>query len=224
MTRTVAPHAEETRRRLVVAGIELFGRHGFDTVTTRQLADAAGVNQAAIPYHFGGKEGVYLAAAEHVVAISGERIRPLLATIRQRLADRPDRQAVGALLHEATLVIARTAFESGHHAVWLAFLSREQFHPSAAFERLYEEFAGPVHAVVAELLGRLTGQAAKTAETILLAHAYLGQVIGFASARGTLIRRLGRKGELTQKDMETIVAAIDRFSRIVIRGMTTAEA
>ncbi|MDQ5888246.1 MAG: TetR/AcrR family transcriptional regulator, regulator of cefoperazone and chloramphenicol, partial [Pseudomonadota bacterium] len=55
--------AEETRKRLIEAGIELFGRDGFDAVTTRQLAEVAGVNQAAIPYHFAGKEGVYQAVA-----------------------------------------------------------------------------------------------------------------------------------------------------------------
>ena len=55
------PRSEATRQRLIDTGLTLFGRYGFDGVTTRQLATSAQVNQASIPYHFGGKEGVYLA-------------------------------------------------------------------------------------------------------------------------------------------------------------------
>lgn len=61
-------HSDDTRERLLAAGLALFGRHGYDGVTTRMLAAAARVNQSAIPYHFGGKEGVYRAVAEFIAA------------------------------------------------------------------------------------------------------------------------------------------------------------
>jgi AcrR family transcriptional regulator len=63
-----------TRNRLLAAGLELFGRDGFDAVTTRQIADAAGVNQAAIPYHFGGKEGVYRAVTDHIATVTAAQV------------------------------------------------------------------------------------------------------------------------------------------------------
>jgi AcrR family transcriptional regulator len=43
-------------------------------VTTLQLATSAQVNQASIPYHFGGKEGVYLAIAEQIAASVGPQV------------------------------------------------------------------------------------------------------------------------------------------------------
>ena len=46
---------EETRRRLVQAAVRVFGESGYDAVGTRDLAEAAGTNQAAIPYHFGAR-------------------------------------------------------------------------------------------------------------------------------------------------------------------------
>ena len=52
--------ARDTPARLVAAGLKLFSEHGLDGVTTRALAAEAGVNQAAIPYYFGSKEGVHL--------------------------------------------------------------------------------------------------------------------------------------------------------------------
>lgn len=209
------PRSEETRRRLVAAGLELFGRHGFDAVTTRRLAEAAGVNQAAIPYHFGGKQGVYLAVAEHLAALTGARLAPIIGAARQRLADNPDRAAVGALLLETTLALARLAFDPGQRGIWLIFLAREQFHPSAAFERLYAEVSRPLHDILGALIGALVGTPADAPETILLAHAHLGQLVGFLVARAGLDRRLGPAGA----DAAATLAAIERMSRYAIAGM-----
>jgi TetR/AcrR family transcriptional regulator, regulator of cefoperazone and chloramphenicol sensitivity len=62
-----ARRGDAARQALIGAGIELFGRRGLEGATTRELARAAGQNIAAIPYHFGSKEGLYLAVAEHLL-------------------------------------------------------------------------------------------------------------------------------------------------------------
>lgn len=49
---------------MVEATIQLVAEHGWDRVTTRRIANAAGANQALISYHFGSKEGLLRAAAE----------------------------------------------------------------------------------------------------------------------------------------------------------------
>jgi TetR/AcrR family transcriptional regulator, regulator of cefoperazone and chloramphenicol sensitivity len=210
---------EETRNRLVMAGLELFGRQGFDAVTTRELAEAAGVNQAAIPYHFGGKEGVYRAVAEHVAAVAAARIGPQIETVRRALAAGADPAQIEALLLETTVAVARALFEPHHLGVWPIFLTREQFQPSSAFEHLYAEFAEPVHVVVAELIGRLAGVSPEAQSTVLLAHAYLGQILVFAAAHATLNRRLGLQGDFRIDEPEAVLAAIRTFSGIVIRGL-----
>jgi AcrR family transcriptional regulator len=38
------------KQRLIDAGLEIFGTYNLEGATTRQLAEQAGVNQAAIPY------------------------------------------------------------------------------------------------------------------------------------------------------------------------------
>ena len=62
-----ASPAEQTRLALVRAGLRLFGQRGFDGTSTRQIAAAAKANIGSIAYHFGGKEGLRLAAADHIV-------------------------------------------------------------------------------------------------------------------------------------------------------------
>src|SRR5437868_5125484 len=88
--------------RLIKAGIDLFGQHGFDSTSTRAIADAAGAQMSAITYHFGGKEGLYLACARYIAEQMHDRLGPVLASsdALQEDADSPAaaRQAVLALI------------------------------------------------------------------------------------------------------------------------------
>lgn len=43
---------------------QLFAAHGYDGTSTRQIADAAGLNIATVNYHVGGKRELYLAVME----------------------------------------------------------------------------------------------------------------------------------------------------------------
>lgn len=54
------PH-EDARQRLLAAGLRLFAQQGFAKTSTRELAEAASVNVAAISYYFGDKAGLYRA-------------------------------------------------------------------------------------------------------------------------------------------------------------------
>jgi TetR/AcrR family transcriptional regulator, regulator of cefoperazone and chloramphenicol sensitivity len=55
------PPAEEPRHRLLMAGLRLFAQQGYSKTSTRELAEAAQVNVAAISYYFGDKAGLYRA-------------------------------------------------------------------------------------------------------------------------------------------------------------------
>lgn len=57
----VADSAEDPRQRLLQAGLRLFAQQGFSKTSTRELAEAAQVNVAAISYYFGDKAGLYRA-------------------------------------------------------------------------------------------------------------------------------------------------------------------
>lgn len=57
-----APSPEDARKRLLAAGLRLFADQGFARTSTREIAEAASVNVAAISYYFGDKAGLYRAA------------------------------------------------------------------------------------------------------------------------------------------------------------------
>lgn len=52
----------ESRQRLLHAALALFAEKGFAKTSTREIAQAAGANIAAISYYFGDKAGLYRAA------------------------------------------------------------------------------------------------------------------------------------------------------------------
>ena len=52
---------EQSRERLLHAGLRLFATQGFSKTSTREIAEAANTNVAAISYYFGDKAGLYRA-------------------------------------------------------------------------------------------------------------------------------------------------------------------
>ena len=68
--------AEVTRTTLIESAIRLFAERGYDAVSTRDIADLAAANIGSIAYHFGGKPGLRLACAEHVIANISATVGP----------------------------------------------------------------------------------------------------------------------------------------------------
>jgi AcrR family transcriptional regulator len=86
----------DTRDRVLRVAIREFALHGFDGPSIRDLTIAAGVNQAAINYHFGSKDGL-------IKTIFDELATPL---IEERLAglNQLEHQADGSPLTLETII------------------------------------------------------------------------------------------------------------------------
>ena len=55
------------REKLIRAAMELFAEDGYDKVSIRQIAAAAGVNSSMISYYFNGKNGLYEAIVKELL-------------------------------------------------------------------------------------------------------------------------------------------------------------
>jgi len=64
----------DARERILRVSLRLFTEHGFAGVSTRQICQAVGVKQPSLYYHFGNKEGLYLAALQLWFHDVGNRI------------------------------------------------------------------------------------------------------------------------------------------------------
>jgi AcrR family transcriptional regulator len=56
--------ASRTKRALLEAASELFGRHGYERTTLREIGEQAGVDAALIARYFGNKASIYIACLE----------------------------------------------------------------------------------------------------------------------------------------------------------------
>jgi len=222
MSAESAPRGDVTRRRLLDAALEAFSSHGFDGVTTRQLAQQAGVNLAAIPYHFGGKEGIYRALIEEIANELGVPLRRA-ARAAQAAAAAPgqDRATRCAHLAEFLRAMARQLLGSSDARLRAGIVFREQMQPTPAFDLLYETYIGPVHEAVSALVGAALDRPADDPDVILRAHAALGQVIIFRAARATILRRMGWE-RLAPEHVEDIARVVsDQVCNMLLGGATT---
>src|SRR3954447_768260 len=90
--------------RLLDTAIDQFGRRGIEGASTRAIAAAAGTTMSSITYHYGGKQGLYLAAARHIADQMGKRMAPALAGSETQ--DR-DSEGPGAALTALLTIIDR---------------------------------------------------------------------------------------------------------------------
>jgi AcrR family transcriptional regulator len=77
----------DTKTRILDAAEELFMEHGFEATSLRSLTASAGVNLAAVNYHFGSKEELFQ-------AVLTRRLDPMNKE-RIELIDRLEREAAG---------------------------------------------------------------------------------------------------------------------------------
>lgn len=78
------PKSDEagTRERILSAAAPLFAANGFEATGVRAIAAEAGVNIAAVNYHFGSKDALIAAVGEHQVnSVNERRIDALAAAI-----------------------------------------------------------------------------------------------------------------------------------------------
>lgn len=131
--------------RILNAAIDHFGRFGFDGASTRAIAKASGTAMSSITYHFGGKHGLYLAAADHIANGIRERQQSIIASMlsaASNLETLSRKEAIERLLAMLDGFAMMMLGEESEH--WARFIVREQQSPTEAFERIYQGVMRPM--------------------------------------------------------------------------------
>lgn len=183
-----------TKYALIMAGLELFGEYGLKGTSTRMLADKSGANVSAIPYYFGGKEGLYRAVLEYIRDRVNEYIGLKHASIRQVLAEGTlSKKHARELLLELIDSGARMFVDSDEPQAWARIIMREQVAPTEAFDIIYKSQMRPMQDMVATLIAACLELEPTAEEVKIRSHALLGQVLSFTLCRESLLRFLGVK-------------------------------
>ncbi|MEM9300867.1 MAG: CerR family C-terminal domain-containing protein [Pseudomonadota bacterium] len=203
------------REALIHAAIERIGHDGFDAVSIRAIADRAGVNAALISYYFGGKEGLYGAAVQHIADQIAARQVPVVEAIEQQLAAGNDSREA---CFEALCRVADgflTMLTSPESAPWARIILREQQDPTPHFETLYEGPMGRVMRLCVLLHARIQGREEPTIDDRLGTATIMAQVAFWRSNHAAALRLLG--WESVGPDEREIIRdrLHDNFARIL---------
>ena len=136
----------DTKTRILDAAEQLFMEHGFEATSLRQLTSAAGVNLAAVSYHFGSKEELFQAVlTRRLDPMNQERIE-LLEKIQRDAGGKPlsCEKILFAMLIPA-LRLARDEKRGGKN--FLKLLGRAYADPAPFIRQLLSE-------QYAEMIGR----------------------------------------------------------------------
>lgn len=170
-----ANHDSATVERLLEAAAQQFAQHGYGATRIRDVVDAAGVNLAAVNYHFGGKEGLYRATLEALAGhLQGETPANSLE-VRQMS---PEDQ-----LRAYLRVMLQRHLASGETVPLSRIIAHELLDPTPAFGQLLESAGGPQWSRLREILSALLGPDASNADLALASLSVVGQWAFFLFGR-----------------------------------------
>jgi AcrR family transcriptional regulator len=143
--------SEVTRERVLNAAERLFAERGYEATSVRAIVAKARVNQAAINYHFGGKDGLY----REVLRAAFRALTERQLTHAQEMAAMSRETALEQfILRQLWPLMARD--ELSRH---LRIFNWETVRPTAVFRKLISEEAAPFMGVAVDLVRRFLPEA-----------------------------------------------------------------
>lgn len=137
----------ETGEKIIECAGQLIAEKGFASVTSKEICRAAGVNLAAVNYHFGSRDGLYLAVLENVqqYLIS---IHTLTDLYESNLTPRQK-------IEKCIDFLAGNAF---YKIDWqISAWVREVMNPSPAFMEIFRKEGLPKISVLIKMFSEYTG-------------------------------------------------------------------
>jgi AcrR family transcriptional regulator len=201
--------AKATRERMVKAATRVFADHGYEGASVRAIVARATVNQAAINYHFGSKEGLYRAVLHSALRSLGSDDGETAATPTREEALR---RFVRRQLRPMTARDERSDY--------LRIFSWETLRPSAAFRKFIAEEAAPVFGEATELVRRFLPGGADERQAVLGALWLYGQCNIFVRNR----EQLSRPPLSLKVDERLVDLLVETISAWASGGLTRAVA
>ena len=196
---------KETRALIIECAGNLIGNLGYEKVTSKAICQMAKVNLAAVNYHFGSRDGLYLAVLEevHNYFISLDALQRLYAsdcTSKEKI-ERFFDFFLESVLDE----------KSWHVKVW----AREVLAPSSFVKQVLSEQALPKISVVMKIFSEYTGLAEDDPKLYTCYFSAMAPLM-----MGVFIRRnnmeeiaphIGNAARQTKLIKEFIFAGLDNF-------------
>ena len=208
------PEPEHARERLIDAAIKLFAEKGYEGTSVRDLATAAGVNVAAVSYHFGSKDTLYQETLRACLAPCAEmraRMQSHLEAVQQKKGRKAAEEALRGCIREFLEVLMSPLSKHSHLVI------REQMEGKPRFEPVIREFFQPVGIILREVIAMLAPEMSETSAFMVIT-GIIGQCMHTYKARATY-RVLGGIDSHSAEYIEMVSKHIAHFTALGLRGM-----
>lgn len=197
---------ELSRARLLEAGLRLFARQGFANTSTREIAEAAQVNVAAISYYFGDKAGLYRAAFFEPLAATSTCPGPCPPGAPPPLPD-----ALQMMFSE--LLAPLRAGELAQLCIALHF--REMVEPTWLWQEEIEHEIRPMHQLLVQALVAHFGLAAPDDDVLRLAISIAGLAVHLHVGRD-VIETLAPSIAVGPHSLDTWIDRLSRYALAMV--------
>jgi AcrR family transcriptional regulator len=157
--------SKATRERIIKAASRAFALNGYEGASIRTIVAEADVNQAAINYHFGSKEGLYRAVLETA----------LNALMSEDLPQKPGKLSREAQLRQFVRRQLRPMTAHDELSDYVRIFGWETLKPTVLFRKFMAREAAPFFAAATELARRFLPERATHEEAVVAALWLFGQ-------------------------------------------------
>jgi AcrR family transcriptional regulator len=204
---------DDTRQRLVNEAGQIFARKGFNAASVREICAAAGANVAAVHYHFGDKQRLYVEVLRQATCqeeppefgwtegtSAEERLRDFLRHLLASMIDpeRPEWQIELILL--------------------------EMARPSEATQEVVESYIRPMFTVLEEIVRRLLPADATPTQRHLSVFSIISQCLLYRYHRPVGRQLLGEETFRSIFDLDLLTDHVYRFSLAGLRAFSESPA
>jgi TetR/AcrR family transcriptional regulator, regulator of cefoperazone and chloramphenicol sensitivity len=200
----------DTKKRIIETAGNIFAELGFQNTTVREICKQAGVNIAAINYHFGDKKGLYLAVLKYGKDSAFQR-HPL-----EIMPDKPF-SPEDRLKDFVSRFIGRVRECHEGEFPWVRkLIAHELLRPTEGLDMVAEEGIKPIFKALSAIVREILGRDA-TEDTINLCCASIVSQSLFFFYAQPMIKRLFPGKDYT--DTKLIGDHITRFSLSAIKEL-----
>ncbi len=203
---------DATRNQLLEAAGEVFAEVGFRNATVRAICQRAGANIAAINYHFGDKETLYIEVLRYAHGKALEK-HPLLLDVPETAA--PEKK-LRAFIHSLLLRV----FEKGSHSWHGRLMSREMIEPTVALDALIEERIRPTHTALATIISEILKRPASDDCVILCVSSVFSQCVFYNHCRPAVVKLFPKLVPHDAASIENLAAHITKFSLAAMKDFS----
>ncbi len=205
-TSAAGQETTETRDRILGVAERLFARRGYEATSVRDITTEAGCNVAAVNYHFGGKENLYV---ETFRGLLGELRDLRIRRIRFDMTEAGTSATVETFVESMANAFLEPFVDEARGRLLMAFVSREMVDRHLPAEVFFDEFIRPVLDVAHEQLSVVAPRLdPMTARLCLMS--LVGQLLHVLRAQ--LMFSSGAPADLVPADLKSHVDHVVRFT------------